>query len=183
MLSRRLMIAGPRVTLRPVTVDDAEFILSLRLDPTKSRYIAPTAPDISAQREWILASQQDPNQLYFVVCDKEGREVGTLRLYDPRGNSICWGSWIMKAGVPPTYAMESAVLVYEAILFLGFEQSHFRVQASNKAVCEFHERFGAKALDRQNEDVYFQIDRAAILLGLDRYCKRLGINVLINEIV
>lgn len=182
MLSRNFTVDGPRVTLRPVAINDAEFILTLRLDSVKNRYITPTSSDISAQRGWIVESQQDPDQVYFVICDREGIEVGTLRLYDPRGDSICWGSWIIKDGVPPTYAIESAVLAYETILFLGFEQSHFDVKASNKTVCEFHKRFGAKVVDRQDEDVYFQIDRTAILSGLDHYRKRLAIDVSINEI-
>ena len=46
-------LQGKYVNLREVTVDDAEFILSLRCDPKKSKYLNPTEYNIPKQQEYI----------------------------------------------------------------------------------------------------------------------------------
>ena len=46
-------LQGKYVNLREVTVDDAEFILSLRCDPQKSKYLNPTEYNIPKQVEYI----------------------------------------------------------------------------------------------------------------------------------
>ena len=41
------------ITLRPVEVTDAEFILELRTDKRLGQFLSTTSPDLDQQREWI----------------------------------------------------------------------------------------------------------------------------------
>lgn len=46
-------VMGRSIVLRNVQVEDAEFILSLRLDPQKGGHLSPVEADVEKQREWI----------------------------------------------------------------------------------------------------------------------------------
>ena len=41
-----------------------------------------------------------------------GNTIGTVRLYEARGNSFSWGSWIIADGQTASAAMESALMAY-----------------------------------------------------------------------
>jgi len=114
-----------------VSLNDAEFILSLRLDENKNKHLSSVANNLNAQKEWIESyKKREENNLeyyYIIVIGEE--KLGTVRLYDFKGDSFSWGSWILKKGVPPYAAIESALLVYEIAFYkLGFKCSHFDVR-------------------------------------------------------
>ena len=46
-----MLIYGNNIDLRPVEIDDAEFILSLRIDPKLNQYLSPVENDLEKQRE------------------------------------------------------------------------------------------------------------------------------------
>jgi len=52
MILRKNLI-GKNLHMRPVTVDDAQFILDLRLDPDLNKYLNKTSPSLKNQIEWI----------------------------------------------------------------------------------------------------------------------------------
>ncbi|KAA6183973.1 WxcM-like domain-containing protein [Thiohalocapsa marina] len=47
--------------------EDATFILSLRTDEKKSRYLSTTAPDLDAQRSWLQRYATATDQAYFII--------------------------------------------------------------------------------------------------------------------
>ena len=89
--------------------------------------------------------------------------IGTIRLYDPQGDSFCWGSWILAQGSPASAAMESALMVYAyAVDYLGFTAAHFDVRRGNERVWRFHERFGAVRVRETALDYWYRLDLPAI---------------------
>ncbi|WP_374581630.1 GNAT family N-acetyltransferase [Pseudoduganella sp.] len=172
-------VIGKTVVLRDATVDDAEFILGLRTDPVKGRFLSATANDVAAQKAWLAKYAGDNSQVYFIIEDKNGERYGTVRLYDQQGDSFCWGSWILREGRPSGFAYESALMVYRFALTLGFTQCHFDVRKGNESVWQFHERFGAVRSGETELDYLYTISLDAINAALEKYSKQLpGIEVI-----
>lgn len=164
-------IVGKKLILRNVSLEDSEFILDLRVDPSKSRYLNQTSSQLYDQNEWIRRYQNSHDQAYFII-ENMGEKIGTLRLYDPREFSFCWGSWILKAGSPWDAAIESALMVYTyATDVLKFKEAHFDVRKENVAVWKFHESFGATRIREGEADFFYTLDHESIKAALKRYKK------------
>ena len=165
------LIQGWSVVLRDAEEADAGFILSLRLDPGRNQFLSPVPDDVERQRAWLRDYQASAGQAYFIICDRQLRPLGTVRVYDAVWDSFSWGSWILKQGVPPTAAIESALLVYRLGLSWGFAASHFKVHRANNPVVQFHESFGAQRTAETEEEIFFRLDRGAIERALQRYAR------------
>ena len=169
-----MRISGNNVDLRLVELDDAAFILSLRLDERLNRHISSTDDRLESQVEWLRRYKQREQagmEYYFIVEGKDGRPYGTVRLYDFQADSFCWGSWIMLPG-NPTKAFESAMLAYQCgFENLGFAKSHFAVDKNNLRVVAFHKRFGAKVVREDDTNFYFQSTRDDFEAAKERYGK------------
>lgn len=149
-------IKGRNTVLRNATEDDAEFILSLRLDSNKNKYLSKTAIELQAQQQWLISYKISNDQAYFVIEDLMTNPIGTVRIYDAKSNSFCWGSWILKPNAPFYFAMESAMLIYDyCFRILGFKQSHFDVRKANQKVVKFHLNTGAKIVSEDEINYYF----------------------------
>jgi RimJ/RimL family protein N-acetyltransferase len=154
-------ITGKSIDLRRVRVEDAAFVLKLRMDPGLNAHLSTTPPDLQAQADWIARCRQDPGQFYFIVQSKDGEPQGTIRIYDLQPDSFCWGSWIIQPGAPRKAAIESALLIYEFGFYaLGFKQCHFDVRKDNVKVIDFHKRFGAKVVGETEQDYLFKFHLA-----------------------
>lgn len=155
MTKTREKIEGRNITLRDIEIDDATFVLGLRLDAIKSKFINPVEPDLQKQIDYIKSYKASGNSWYFIIEDKHGEALGTVRIYDIQADSFCWGSWIVKDGAVASTALESALLIYEyAFNTLCFKKSHFSVNKENFRVLAFHERMGATRTS-ENEAEYF----------------------------
>lgn len=136
------------ISFRLVEPSDARFILSLRADPAKNKYISATSENLEKQISWINNYQKreiENQEFYYIIQDNSKVPIGTVRLYDFKENSFCWGSWMIIDESPIFSAIESALLVYEIGFYkLNFEQSHFDVRKDNISVLNFHIKFGAE---------------------------------------
>lgn len=180
VLLKAEQIVGKTLVFRDAVVADAAFILSLRLDERKSRFLNKVSPAIESQRTWLEQYESSKDQAYFVI-DYEGQAIGTVRLYAPQAESFCWGSWILADTRPQHAAMESALMVYAyATAHLHFTGAHFEVRKGNERVWRFHERFGAFRISETDEDYLYRIDLQAIHAALLRYKKFLPNGVIVN---
>ena len=172
MIRKTKMVRGKSINLRDVEESDAEFVLQLRLDPRRNQYLSPVDAEVEAQRMWIRQYQESEGQAYFVICDRALVELGTVRIYDARGDSFSWGSWVLKEGAPAHAAIESAVLVYTlATRSWGFRAAHFRVHPANTSVLAFHEKFGAQRVFETSEEIQLRIGIAQIESSLRRFAR------------
>lgn len=154
------------IRLRLVEEQDAEFILSLRLDERYNQFLSGVTPDVEAQKAWIRKYKADEAaglQYYFIIERLDGTPCGTIRIYDLRPDSFCWGSWILNDDKTRYAAIESALLIYE-IGFgqLGFSKSHFDVMKGNEGVIAFHKRMGAEVVGEDEQNYYFEITRDSV---------------------
>jgi RimJ/RimL family protein N-acetyltransferase len=159
-----MLVEGKRTNLRLVRIEDAEFLLSLRLDPKKNRHLSQIDNDLGKQTEWLKnykKREKDKAEYYFVIEDKIGTPFGSLRLYDFIKDSFCWGSWILKDNRPNYMAVESALLVYEfAFYSLKFNNCHFDVRKENTKVIAFHVRLGSRITSEDDLNFFFDYSRA-----------------------
>jgi RimJ/RimL family protein N-acetyltransferase len=168
--AKRLM--GKTLVFRDANTGDAAFILALRTDSRKSQHLSSTSPELDRQIAWLEAYAGKTDQAYFIIENRMGEPLGTVRLYDPQDNSFCWGSWILKSGAPQSAAIESALMVYAyAIDHLGFRQAHFDVRKGNESVWRFHERFGAERTGENDQDYLYRIGQKEIGVARQRYKK------------
>lgn len=154
-------IEGKTIRLRDIEIEDAAFVVGLRTDESKSRFLNKTSADVDAQIAYIQSYKSAKKDYYFIIEKKDGTRVGTVRIYDIRDDSFCWGSWLMVDGAPTTAAIESALLIYEfAFYILGFERSHFDVRHGNIRVADFHKRMGAKVVSQDDLDLFFNYEKS-----------------------
>lgn len=154
------------IKFRLITIDDAEFILSLRTDGNLNKHLSQTSSSVAQQKEWILNYKKREgkgDEYYFIICRNDNDEaVGTVRLYDFINDkkSFCWGSWILNENKTKYAAMESAFLVYQiAFEKLGFERAHFDVRRENIKVIAFHQKMGAEIVAENNLDIFLKLKK------------------------
>ena len=156
-------IHGTHVILRQIQVKDAEFVLSLRLHPTKGRFISATSSDITLQENWIRDTLLKDNEIMFIVADKENRNLGCIRIYNANSHSYTWGSWLMIDGLSPVIAIESIALLYSYGKMLGYSSAMLDVRRKNVSVWSFHEKYtGAKLIFEDEFDRFYRLDEKEI---------------------
>jgi len=138
-----LQAEGEAFRLRPVSVDDAAFIVALRTDPVLGKYLHATSPDIDDQRAWTKRYYEREGDWYFVVeqrATSDPQGAVAIYNYDADQKIAEWGRWILKKG--SLAALESAALIYD----VGFDQLGLELMYSrtaNKLVVSFDTRLGS----------------------------------------
>lgn len=167
------MLVSKSIRIRLVEEGDAAFVLSLRLDDNYNQFLSKVSANIDAQRDWIKEYKKDEvaeKQFYFIIEKLDGTPCGTVRIYDLREDSFCWGSWILNQDKTRFAAIESALLVYEfGFNYLKLNNSHFEVMKENKKVISFHEKFGAKCISEDNDNFYFTISKKNVADSMERF--------------
>ena len=156
--------------MRKVRISDASFILSLRLNPLKSRYISKTSESLELQQDWIRKCLDNPEEVLFIIVDKSGRSLGSIRMYNPNSSNYTWGSWLLLDGLSPLIAVESVALLYAYGSYLGFNHALLDVRRENTSVWKFHERVtGAKLLSEDFLDRFYAVYGEEIDRFLNRF--------------
>ncbi|WP_024896932.1 GNAT family N-acetyltransferase [Brucella rhizosphaerae] len=155
-------IEGMGLRLRNACAMDADFIFSLRTNNDLNKYISAVGGDVQQQINFLERYEAEQNEAFFVIEDLSGNPLGTVRIYDQREDSFCWGSWIVSPDAPPRTAIKSALLLYiYSFEYLGFVSAHFDVRQENKGVWRFHESWGAELTCENYLDRYYTLPRAA----------------------
>ncbi|CAM3365495.1 N-acetyltransferase domain-containing protein [Bordetella sputigena] len=168
-------IIGKSIRLRLAALDDAGFILDLRLDTSLNEFVSHVAADVEKQAQWLndyKIREASGSEYYFIIEDLSRRPLGTVRIYDYQGDSFSWGSWMLIPSAPRNAAIESALLIYElAFGELGFNRAHFDVRKGNERVVAFHQRFGAYIVGETESDYFFEYSRKTYKAIRRRYEK------------
>ena len=168
-----MIIYGKNINMRTVTTEDAEFIYNMRQNQNKTKYLSKVTGTVESQKEWIKNYKQregEQKEFYFLIESKNSEKLGLVRMYDFKDESFCWGSWLIKEDAPKTTAIESALQIYEFGFYsLGFEKSHFDVRKGNDKVISFHQRFGAKIVDEDELDYFFNFEKSDYEIIKEKY--------------
>ena len=168
-----MIIYGKNINMRTVKTEDAEFIYTMRQNQNKTKYLSTVTGTVESQKEWIenyKQREEDKKEFYFVIESKDEEKLGLVRMYDFQDESFCWGSWLIKEDAPKTTAIESALQIYEFGFYnLGFEKSHFDVRKGNDKVIAFHKRFGAKIINEDELDYFFNFEKSDYEITKEKY--------------
>jgi RimJ/RimL family protein N-acetyltransferase len=129
--------------LRPVDLDDAESIVSIRHgDPSRSRFLNPIPSDPQIQRDYIQRQRLKESDYYFRICDLEGeRTEGFIGLYAVSSGSGEWGRWVIDPG--SMAALESVCLILHfGFQSLDLDKIYCNTIAQNASTLSFHDSFG-----------------------------------------
>lgn len=157
-------IIGKNIVLKTVNIEDAKFILEMRLNAKKNKFLSKVDSDLKKQENWIMEykkKEKENKEFYFLIKSKNDNEnLGLIRIYDLTNTSFCWGSWLIRENAPKNTAIESALQIYEfGFNKLNFNNSHFDVRKGNNRVIEFHKRFGATIIKETDIDYFFNYTR------------------------
>jgi hypothetical protein len=110
---------------RFVDEDDAAFIVKLRTDPIKSRYIGSTDGSVENQKEWIrqYKEREHNGTDYYLIFYYGAKPAGVARIYGIEDNHFIHGSWVFANNVPPFCSLAAAIIAREiAYDTLGLEE-------------------------------------------------------------
>lgn len=134
------------VRLRPVRLDDAEFIVRLRNSPRALGNVGDSAADLPGQTAWLQRYFDRANDYYFIVeTAADRRPVGTIGVYGIEGATGEWGRWIVVPEVPAGPA-SAWLALHAGFELLGLDTLLGGVVESNKSVISFHQRIGNPAV-------------------------------------
>lgn len=163
------------IKFRLICEDDADFILSLRLNEKLNKNLSKVENNLKKQIHWIKEYKKKEEkrlEFYFIIESLDDEKLGAVRLYDFIEDSFCWGSWLLKIDSPNYASIESALSVYEfGFERLGFQHSHFDVRKGNEKVIKFHKRFGANIVDEDELNFYFKFDKETYYSSKVKYTK------------
>lgn len=159
-LPNKEKLQGNFVNLREVTIDDVEFILNLRCNQKKSKFLHKTEYNIEKQVNYIKNYLKKDDEWYFIIENKEHKPLGTIRIYDVKGKQYTGGSWLMVDEASPSEVLEGSLLLKNyAFNVLGFEKDCFDVRKENKKVVRFHKICGAKIVNENDIDYFFELTK------------------------
>ena len=169
------VLQGKYVNLREVTLDDAAFILQLRTDAKKSRFLHKTDNDLQKQIDYLKRYFTLEDEWYFIIENKQHEPLGTIRIYDVKFPCFTGGSWLMKEGSTPQEVFEGDLLLKRyAFEVLGFTRSVFDVRKENKKVVRYHKLCGAQIIDELELDYVFESNKEIYQRTKDQLFEMLG---------
>ena len=148
------------VNLREVEISDAAFILALRTDEKKSRFLHKTENNLQKQIDYLKRYKALDNEWYFIIENKKGKPLGTVRIYNVNPPNFTGGSWLMTNDALPEETIEGDLILKEyAFEVLGFEKSCFEVRKGNKKVIRYHQMCGAKIVGENEIEYLFELTK------------------------
>lgn len=156
-MKHTLSLDGYSYKLRPVTLDDAAFILKIRIeDKERTRYLHAVPDDLSLEEKWIEEYFQRAGDYFFVIENKfTGEKEGTIAIYDEIDGKAEWGRWVLQKG--SMASVESVYLLYSiAFHKLNLNELFCRTVEDNQSVVAFHTSTGLKTRAVLNE--FFCLD-------------------------
>jgi RimJ/RimL family protein N-acetyltransferase len=150
-------IISKNIRLRTAKPEDAEFVLSLRLNNQLNRYLKKTDPSIEKQRKWIINKQYQENDYHMIIESLKNDKLGIIALYDinKKKKTFDWGRWLVKPNAPPFTAIESNVLIYHlGFNILKLKIAEFEVRKNNESVIKYHLNYGASIFSEDENFVY-----------------------------
>lgn len=92
-MKHNVILEGYGVRLRPVTLDDADFIVKLRNMPHAIGKIGDSATTTHDQQIWLEKYFERDNDYYFIIESLSCKRLGTIGIYD-----IDWTKKVAESG-------------------------------------------------------------------------------------
>ncbi len=156
------MLSDNDLVLRLVELDDAEFILSLRLDQKRAQFLNETDSSVEKQKEWIreYKKREAKAQEFYFLIEKDYMSYGTIRIYKITDKTCYWGSWITKPTSPRGFGKRALTLVLKFIFDeLKKEKVFFSVELDNKAGKKLYLELGSKLINEDEKEITYSLTK------------------------
>lgn len=161
--------SGRFVNLREVRLEDAEFILQLRCDENKARFLHKTDFDLKKQESYIRRYLGLDDEYYFIITDKNHTPIGTIRMYELGKDDFVSGSWLMLSQSSTQQVLEGNYLMLNfAYHALNYRKFRFDVRVENRNVATFHKTMGAVVVAQNELDYFFEANLEEYIANLAR---------------
>jgi len=142
---------------------DAEFILGLRTNPSKNKYLNYTEPNLENQIIWLneyKTREERGEELYYIIYENN-IPVGTIRIYNINENECTTGSWLFSSNTYQLTPIISELLIYEIVYnILKKSTVLFDVRKENKKVVTYHKLKRITLINEDEENFYYSMSRA-----------------------
>jgi len=140
-MNHSIVAEGFGIRLRPVRMDDAEFLVWLRNSDHAKGKVGDSAMDVADQEAWLRAYLQRDGDYYFILETACGVPAGAYGIYDRTAESAEIGRWIVRPGVP---AAVPAIIPGLEIAFdqLGLSELRTKVVSTNRRVIRLDQQIG-----------------------------------------
>ena len=159
-MKHNVILEGWNCRLRPVRLDDSEFIVRVRNQDFAKGFIHDTDPSVEKQNEWTKRYFERGGDYYWIVeniC--ENRPVGTYGLYDIVGDLGMPGRIVLVPDSGIVLAVLPILVREFAFERLGLKRLVGDVVPSNKKVIKFSKMMGGVRLDAPpSEYAYMEQD-------------------------
>lgn len=149
------ILEGKYIDLRSVNENDAEFTLSLRQDPVLTQYLPRLDITVTQQWEWIHNQKTLEGDYFFVISNKEGKQIGVIGLYRIEGDKAEIGRIASKGNA--FQSIEAQLLTLDfAFDILRLSEVVYFAYAKNVHSVRFGNLYGPKCsepyLDREGKE-------------------------------
>lgn len=171
-------IKGKNVNLRLCTLDDASFINALRQNKHLTQFLPQVENDVAKQKAWLEGYKKREatgTELYFIVEDKSGQKIGTVRLQeiDRDKKTFTLGSFIIDREKTGKFSsLETITILFDhAFNTLGLNECNFFCRNENYMATGFYEKYQAPIIKRDEENTYYLYPRELFNQRLPDYLK------------
>ncbi len=161
-LSKDFCINSFGLSVRLVTENDVDFILSLRTNKHLTRFIHQTDDDRKKQIEWIrnYKEREKEGREYYFIYFLNDKPVGVNRIYNIFEYYGTIGSWICTPGNEAEVSLATYILMFDLLFnHIQLDITLFDVRKVNKHVWKLHKMLGAQSVGESDIDYYFTLNK------------------------
>ncbi len=173
-LPRDFVIDKYGLHCRYVEEGDAEFIVKLRTDEKRRRFIHSTDSDVEKQIEWIreYKLREAKGEEYYFIYETDGKPIGVNRIYEIHRDHCTEGSWVCLPLEDSSKTIATSLIVRDIIFeILQFDYDCFDVRLGNVKVKKFHKISGASIESQNDVDYFFRLQKEDYLKNRDWFVK------------
>lgn len=156
--------------VRLVNVYDAEFIVSLRSDPERTKFMVTLSEDLENQRQWIREykkREEEGSDYYLIYSDHDGSTIGVNRISKINFETLSCklSGFIKKKGNKADTA--AMFLIQKEIVFdtLGLLFSIAEIHEKNYKMLKYWEYFNYKIAKNENNFLHLVLTKVAFQNG------------------
>lgn len=165
--------------VRLVTLDDAEFILSLRTSK-RGQILNHTESDLESQLRWMkdYKTRESDGLDYYFIYHYQGEPIGVNRIYNINWEtkSCTTGSWVIKEGVDFDISMRTMLILRDIVFdMLDLDISYGDTRKTNKHMQRLYKMLDIEQIGETEDEYLYKSVKSKYMKGQDKIKKIIGL--------
>ena len=167
------LIKSKNINLRLIEIEDAGFIVKLRL--TRGLFLSKISNNIEIQKRWIIKykEREYQNKEYYFIIESKDIKIGSIRAYsiDYKRKEFSFGSFIIINNTVYKYASLESITEFFGFSFntLNLDTCYFKCHKKNKKANIFYTRFQAECIGENNLEYFYKYDKKKFMNNILYY--------------